>query len=222
MSWPSLLEMTHFILASLSPRRRELLQLCGYPFDVDIIPVDESSVTHPDPAQNCVQTAQLKARAVADSLENTDKSESFIIAADTIVAINGRMLGKPGDTAQAFHMLRLLRDRIHQVHTGVSVIDLRSGREIHGNHTAEVKMRAYSDQEIADYIATGDPLDKAGAYAIQHPQFQPVVQLEGCFLGVMGLSICHLLQLLSQLNVPTICQFDFPRNSSPAALLPSL
>ncbi len=65
-------------------------------------------------------------------------------------------------------------------------------------------MRSYSDQEIIDYIATGDPLDKAGAYAIQHPQFQPVAQLEGCFLGVMGLSICHLLQLLSQMNVPMI------------------
>ena len=196
--------MTHFILASLSPRRRELLQLCGYPFDIITVPVDENSVTDPDPIQNCVQTAQLKAKSLSDDLMVFPKPQSIIIAADTIVSVDGQMLGKPGGTAEALHMLMLLRGRSHQVHTGVSVIDLESKREVHGHHTAKVTMRSYSDQEIIDYIDTGDPLDKAGAYAIQHPQFQPVAQLEGCFLGVMGLSICHLLQLLSQMNVPMI------------------
>jgi MAF protein len=196
--------MTHFILASLSPRRRELLQLCGYPYDIKTVPVDESSVNHPDPVRNCVRTAQLKAQALANSLETTQTPRSLIIAADTIVAVDGQMLGKPGDSDEAHQMLRLLRDRTHEVHTGVSVIELESGREVHGNHTAEVAMRFYSDKEIVDYIATGDPLDKAGAYAIQHPLFKPVAHLKGCFLGVMGLSICHLLQLLSRFDIPLI------------------
>jgi predicted house-cleaning NTP pyrophosphatase (Maf/HAM1 superfamily) len=77
-----------------------------------------------------------------------------------------------------------------------------SGREVLGSHTAVVKMRRYTEQEMSAYIASGDPLDKAGAYAIQHPIFRPVEQLNGCFLGVMGLSICHLLQLLRQIDLP--------------------
>jgi len=101
-------------------------------------------------------------------------------------------------------MLNLLRGRTHEVHTGVSIIELGSEQEVHGAHTAEVRMRLYSDKEITDYVATGDPLDKAGAYAIQNRQFKAVDQLSGCYLGVMGLSICHLLQLLSRLNVPNI------------------
>ncbi len=116
--------MTHFILASLSPRRRELLQLCGYPFDIITVPVDENSVTDPDPIQNCVQTAQLKAKSLSDDLMVFPKPQSIIIAADTIVSVDGQMLGKPGGTAEALHMLMLLRGRSHQVHTGVSVIDL--------------------------------------------------------------------------------------------------
>ena len=196
--------MIRFILASLSPRRQELLQLCGYPFDVQAVTVNEASITHPDPILNCVQTAQLKANALVQSIKADPPPEAIVIAADTIVAVDGQMLGKPGNEKEAQKMLSLLRNRTHEVHTGVSVIDLVSGQELHGYHTAEVTMRAYSDQEISKYIATGDPLDKAGAYAIQHEQFKPVSQLHGCFLGVMGLSICQLLQMLTQFEIPMI------------------
>ncbi len=194
--------MTQFILASQSPRRRELLHLCGYPFQIQTVPVNEDSITHPDPALNSIRTAQLKARALAEHLPDSPLENRLIIAADTIVAANGEMLGKPGNDIRAWEMLTSLRNKMHEVHTGVSIIDLTSRDEHHGVHTAEVTMRDYSDAEIAGYIATGDPIDKAGGYAIQHQQFQPVAHLNGCFLGVMGLSICHLLQMLSDLRVP--------------------
>jgi predicted house-cleaning NTP pyrophosphatase (Maf/HAM1 superfamily) len=108
-------------------------------------------------------------------------------------------------------MLRALRGRPHQVHTGVCVIDPGDGREVSSVHTAAVTMRAYSDAEIDAYIAGGDPFDKAGAYAIQHPTFRPVAAIKGCYLGVMGLSLCDLIPLLRELGVPD--RFD------PAALV---
>ncbi|MDX1415262.1 MAG: Maf family protein [Candidatus Promineifilaceae bacterium] len=194
--------MTRFILASLSPRRRQLMRLLGFPYDVKSIPVDENSITNPDPARNCLETAQLKSHAVAAHLQQSNSARSIIVAADTIVAVDNHMLGKPQDAANAFEMLSVLRDRSHEVHTGVSIIDLETGGEIQSVHTAEVVMRPYSDREIKEYIATGDPLDKAGAYAIQDSKFKPVRQLNGCYLGVMGLSICHLLQLLTAAGLP--------------------
>ena len=194
--------MVHFILASQSPRRRELLGLCGYPFDTLIADVDENSVSDPDPAQDCIQTAQLKAKAILNQILSHQRKRKIIIAADTIVALNGQILGKPRNAADANHMLTILRGRTHDVHTGVMIIDLDSGQEVMGSHTAVVKMRHYTDQEMTAYVASDDPLDKAGAYAIQHPIFRPVEQLNGCYLGVMGLSICHLLQLLQQIDLP--------------------
>jgi MAF protein len=194
--------MARFILASQSPRRRELLGLCGYPFETMAADVDENSVSDPDPAQDCIQTARLKAEAILNQICLPQRERTIIVAADTIVAIDGQILGKPEDATDAKQMLSALRDRTHDVHTGVMIIDVDSGREVLGSHTAVVKMRRYTEQEMSAYIASGDPLDKAGAYAIQHPIFRPVEQLNGCYLGVMGLSICHLLQLLRQIDLP--------------------
>ena len=194
--------MARFILASQSPRRRELLGLCGYPFDTMAADVDENSVSDPDPAQDCIQTARLKAEAILNQIYTTQQERTIIVAADTIVALDGQILGKPRDATDAKQMLTTLRGRIHDVHTGVMIIDVDSGREVLGSHTAVVKMRRYTNQEMSAYVASGDPLDKAGAYAIQHPIFRPVEQLNGCYLGVMGLSICHLLQLLRQIDLP--------------------
>jgi MAF protein len=194
--------MAHFILASQSPRRRELLGLCGYPFDTLAADVDENSVSDPDPAQDCIQTARLKAKAILNQIRSPQRMRTIIVAADTIVALDGQILGKPRDAAEANQMLNRLCGRTHDVHTGVMIINVDSGQEVMGSHTAVVKMRRYTDQEMSAYIASGDPLDKAGAYAIQHPIFRPVEQLNGCYLGVMGLSICHLLQLLQQIDLP--------------------
>jgi MAF protein len=197
----------HLLLASQSPRRRQLIQLVGYPFSAISADVDESSVTHPEPAHNVVQTAELKAQTTATRIKSQTET-TIIVAADTTVALEQQMLGKPADEAEAFRTLSALRGRTHKVHTGVVLREVRSGRMIKGVHTAVVTMRTYSDEEIAAYIATGDPLDKAGAYAIQHPQFQPVSHLEGCYLGVMGLSLCHLIELLAQFGVKRVADLS--------------
>ncbi|MCP4423571.1 MAG: septum formation protein Maf [Chloroflexi bacterium] len=191
------------LLASQSPRRRELIKLLGYPFQAISADVDESLATNPDPALNVVETAQLKAAAIAERMRGQPEyEEAVIVAADTTVALDGRMLGKPADAAEARQMLSALRNRSHEVHTGAMLLELATGRAVSGTHTAIVTMRDYSDAEIETYVATGDPLDKAGAYAIQHPAFRPAAHLDGCFTGVMGLSVCHLLQLFHQLDAP--------------------
>lgn len=193
----------HFILASQSPRRRELLGLLGYPFRVLVSGVDEDAHLDAGPATYVLRTAQHKSEAVARSFNAAaEPPGGLIIAADTTVALVDDILGKPVDAADARRMLLALRDREHDVHTAVCVLDLTSGRELSHVHTATVTMRAYDEAEIAAYIASGDPLDKAGAYGIQHASFQPVARLEGCFLGVMGLSLCEVLLVLHELGLP--------------------
>jgi septum formation protein len=111
------------------------------------------------------------------------------------------MLNKPTDEADARRMLMAMKNRTHEVHTGYVVQDMISGKREKGVHTAVVTMRNYSQTEIEAYIATGDPMDKAGAYAIQHPVFRPVRKLEGCFLSVMGLPLCTLLNLFTRFEL---------------------
>lgn len=187
-------------LASQSPRRRQLIQLLGHPVEICVADVDESSITEPDPARNAVETAVLKATYIATH----HPGKEMIIAADTIVALGQRMLGKPRDAAEAQQMLTDLRDGQHQVHTGLVMLDGRSGRIETGVTTAVVTMRRYSQAEIAAYVASGDPMDKAGAYAIQHPIFQPVERLDGCYMAVVGLSVCDLIRLLDALGAPRL------------------
>lgn len=201
--------MTTLILASASPRRRELIQLLGLPYEIMTADVDESSVTHPDPAINVVETARLKADAVAARLSRQD---AIIVAADTTVAIEGEMLNKPADAAEAGRMLRRLRGRAHQVHTGIVLRHMGTGAVVTDMASVDVPMRNYSDAEIAAYVATGDPLDKAGAYAIQHAGFAPVAHLADCYAAVVGLPLCHLARALRRLggidlpHVPARCQ----------------
>jgi MAF protein len=167
-------------------------------------------IDDPDSAENARNTALLKARAVAANVSGN----AIVIGSDTNVAIAGTILGKPRDDDEARAMLRLLRGRVHQVHTGIALINTASGVTLTDVATVDVPMRAYSDAEIEAYVATGDPRDKAGAYAIQHPQFQPVVKLTGCYAGVMGLPLCHLARALRQMGViwPTdiaaVCQAE--------------
>lgn len=181
-----------------------MIGLLRYPVSCVTAVVDENSVHDEDPAINVVKTADLKASAIVKQMENAppDGRQPIIIAADTTVALDGRQLGKPAGAAEAETMLRALRGRAHEVHTGVALVDLETGQTVQGVHTAVVAMRPYTDEEIGAYVASGDPLDKAGAYAIQHPIFRPVSRLDGCFTGVMGLSICHLIQLLTEMGVP--------------------
>lgn len=201
-----------FILASQSPRRRELLGLLGYPYECVISGADEEAHIEAGPAIYVLRTAQHKAELVAaaeTAIQTTepgafrDDGRRLVIAADTTVALAGEILGKPRDAAEARQMLSALAGRTHEVHTGLCVVEPAAGRELSAVHTAAVTMRAYRPDEINAYVATGDPLDKAGAYAIQHPAFSPVARLDGCYLGVMGLSLCELIFLLRRLDVPT-------------------
>ena len=186
------------ILASASPRRQELIQLLGIEWETLIATVDESSVHHQDPAVDVIQTAQLKAKAVAERVTGA----KIIVAADTTVAIDGDRLNNPTDEMEARRMLLQLRGRIHQVYTGIVIIDTTTGQIVTELATIDVPMRDYSDDEIEAYVNTGDPLDKAGAYAIQHPEFQPVSGLAGCYAGVMGLPLCHLTRALRRFDLP--------------------
>lgn len=197
------------VLASNSPRRRTLLALGGWPFRVQAPNVDESILADERPEAYVLRLAQSKAAAVACSLNQNE----VVVAADTTVVDAGRILGKPDGPAQAEAMLRQLRGHTHQVHTAIAVQRVSDGARYSEVCTTDVPMRVYSDAEIAAYVASGDPLDKAGAYAIQNREFRPVERLSGCFANVMGLPLCHLTHLLQKVglsavvaHVPVSCQ----------------
>ena len=192
-----------FILASQSPRRRQLLALLGYPFEVLVPDVDEDVHLEAGPAAYVLRTAQQKAEAVAHLLPTPRVApRPLIIAADTTVALDGGILGKPADGDEARRMLLALRGRTHDVHTGLCLVEAGGGREVAAVHSTVVTMRDYSAAEIDAYVATGDPLDKAGAYAIQYGEFSPVAALDGCYLAVVGLSLCGLIAMLRDLGMP--------------------
>jgi len=200
-------ETRPLILASASPRRRELLALTGLAFQVAPAQVDETPLPDESPEAFVRRISWDKAETVAGQ-----RSPGMVVAADTIVVDEGRILGKPADAAEARQMLQALRGRSHRVLTAVSVIDPRSGNRLPDLACTDVPMREYGDQEIEGYIASGDPFDKAGAYAIQHAGFRPVNGLRGCYANVMGLPLCHLARTLRRLSVtlprdvPQACQ----------------
>lgn len=205
------------ILASASPRRQQFLRDLGLSFTVVAADIDETPLLGEAPIALAARLATTKGRAVAQRLPNQE-TPSLVIAADTVVALGYTLLGKPADAQEAFSMLDQLRDRVHEVHSGVSVVSTASGVQRTVVNTTQVQMRAYTDSEIAAYIATGDPFDKAGAYAIQHKEFAPVCSLRGCISGVIGLPLGDLRDLLAEFGVqlPTsvvsACQShtDFP------------
>jgi len=200
-------EIRRLILASGSPRRRQLLPLLGLPFVLKATSVDERIRQGEPPTEYVLRMSQAKAHAAHDA-----RDDELVIAADTIVVLDGRVLGKPADPEDAARMLRDLRGRSHQVYSAVSVWHPATRRLISELAESRVWMRDYSDDEIAAYVASGDPLDKAGAYAIQHPEFDPVTQVEGCWLAVVGFPLCHLGRALAHFgvevpsNVPGACR----------------
>jgi septum formation protein len=191
--------MQPLILASASPRRQAMIRLFGWPVQVWPADVDET-VQHPDPAVYVRQTARLKAETITPQAP----ADAVIIAADTTVALDGQILGKPADATEARAMLQGLRGRTHQVHTAIVVHNKTNGRTAEDVATVNVPMRDYSDAEIEAYIASGDPFDKAGGYAIQHPVFRPVANLADCYAAVVGLPLCHLANALRHVGVPPI------------------
>jgi MAF protein len=195
--------MPSLLLASASPRRRELLALSGLEFRVSAAATSEVPQPNETPEQLVRRLSQAKARAVAAEAPHRPAESAVVLGADTIVVLDGDIIGKPRNTDHALELLHRLRGRRHRVLTGVTVIDAQSGAETSEFVEAEVPMRDYAEAELEAYVATGDPLDKAGAYAIQHPHFQPVdlPRFEDCVANVMGLPVCSTLRLLASHRV---------------------
>lgn len=184
------------VLASASPRRQAFLRDLGFAFTVIVADVDETPLPGEKPIPLAIRLAEDKARAAAEK-SGDDGTPRVIVAADTVVALGDELYGKPVDDADAAGMLERLRNRDHHVHSAVCVLALPSGERSTRVNTTTVRMRDYSDEEIAAYVATGDPMDKAGAYAIQHPDFAPAAAIEGCLTGVMGLPLGDMCSLLA-------------------------
>lgn len=201
-------EKNVLVLASNSPRRRQLLALGNWNFTVIVADVDETQLEGESPREYVLRLAKAKVMATQPKAE----SEAIIIGSDTTVVDGDSILGKPVDEEDAERMLKQLRGRTHQVYTGLALYRKRDGKTLTELSVTDVPMRNYSDEEIAAYIKTGDPLDKAGAYAIQHPDFQPVESMQGCYASVMGLPMCHVLRALKKFDVapstdvPGACQ----------------
>lgn len=183
------------ILASASPRRRELLGRLGVDFTVVPSDVDEwAPERHPRAERLARHLARQKALAVA-----TSHPDAVVLAADTIVVQQGRLLAKPAGADEARQMLARLRGRDHRVITGVAVARGRRVRVAHA--VTHVRMRDYGNDEIERYIARGGPLDKAGGYAIQDPAFAPVDRYAGCYCNVVGLPLGAVIPLLVSAGV---------------------
>ncbi len=179
------------ILASQSPRRQELLGLFWIPFTVRVADIDESMDPHANPYAEVARVSHLKALAVPRD------ADDVVVAADTIVVCEGRVLGKPHDAEEARQMLRLLSGRDHQVMTGMTV--LRGGKAAICTEVTDLRFRELSDREIDAYVASGEPMDKAGAYGIQGGAALFCERMVGDYYNVMGLPVCRLSKILHQI-----------------------
>ncbi len=179
------------ILASASPRRRELLAQAGFSFEVRPAHIPEDALPEEDPIAYVTRLAREKAQAVFDALADP---RAAVLGADTTVTLDNHILGKPEDAADAARMLRLLSGRTHRVITGVAVVSATAA-QVAAEVTA-VRFLSLSDEEIAAYIATGEPMDKAGAYAIQGRAACWIPRIEGCYFNVVGLPLALVSALL--------------------------
>ena len=189
------------VLASQSPRRRELLALIGLAHEVRPADIDESYLEGETPEEHCERLARGKASALAGQVNR----DAVIIGSDTIVVVDGLVLGKPADAADAMRMLRMLSGRSHTVLTAVAVA--RGARLESAVERVSVSFRAIDDGEIAAYIATREPMDKAGAYGIQGYGATIVSRIEGDYFAVMGLALNLLVRLLGRVGL----RYEFGR-----------
>ena len=198
-------KQTELVLASASPRRLEILSLLELPFHAVGADIHEALGEGERPAEMTLRLAAAKADVVASAYP-----AALVVGCDTTVELEGEVLGKPTDALDAREMLERLRGRYHVVHSSIA---LRAD-EIQVTDLAETRvlMRDFSDEEIVAYFESGDPFDKAGAYAIQHSGFHPVSAWTGCYANVMGLPLCHLTRALRErgvdppVAVPAACQ----------------
>ena len=184
------------ILASASPRRRELLGRLGLPFEVQPSGIEEVLLPGVPAPALATALARAKVRDVADRLRAAGEIPALVLGADTLVVLDGRPLGKPASRDQARAMLRAVRGRSHEVVTAVVLLEAPGGREATDAVTSRVLMRPYADIEIDAYVATGEPDDKAGAYAVQGAGGHLVTRVEGCYTNVVGLPLGTTARLL--------------------------
>jgi len=187
------------ILASNSPRRRDLLHQIGIDFTIDPSDVDESALPDEPPEEYAVRVALEKAQVAASRAR-----AGIVIAADTIVVLENEILGKPADARDAERMLTMLSGKAHRVITGLAVMDAATGKALTRASVTRVWFRGLSSREIASYAATGEPLDKAGAYGIQERGALLVDRIDGCYTNVVGLPLSLLGDLLRAFGVDLI------------------
>ncbi len=186
--------MLMLVLASASPRRQELLRNSGIAFEVQPANIPEEPLSDEDPKSCAERMAREKALAIA-----RQRPEDCVLGADTVVVANGQLLGKPSDAADAERMLRQLSGRDHQVITGVCLVI--GGHASIASETTLVSMSEITDQEIADYVASGEPMDKAGAYAIQGIASRWIPRIEGDYSNVVGLPVALVFRMLREQGI---------------------
>jgi len=202
------------ILASSSPRRRDLMHATGLSFTIARPDIDETPLPDEAPDRYVARLSREKALAIPA------KAGDVVLSADTTVVKDGAIIGKPADAAEATTMLQGLRARPHLVHTAISVRDVDSGQIRTQVTTTRVIMRAYSDAEIATYVQSGEPYDKAGGYAVQDEQFRPVELLDGCHTNVVGLPMCAACALLAEVGIHLTAPTCSPSNLPCVVSLP--
>lgn len=190
------------ILASTSPRRRELLGALGLPFEVQASGFDEEAV--PTDGKTPAEWVQELARGKAGEVAARTPGEALVIGADTTVVLDGQYLNKPQDPEDARRMLRRLSGRTHQVYTGVAILSVQNGQIVQRVSDAvqtDVRFDEISDEIIAAYVATGEPLDKAGSYGIQGKALAFIPAIQGDYFNVVGLPLNRLVELLGRFGV---------------------
>lgn len=199
-----MVERQTLILASSSPRRQELIKMLRLPYRIAVSDIDES-MPHGTPPDAYVERLSLrKAKAVSDRIRENGGEPGIVIGSDTVVVLDGDILGKPADERDAFAMLKKISGRTHQVYTGITCIGTESGKTVTRHEVTHVTMKRLTDDQIRRYIATGEPLDKAGAYAVQGIGATIVEKIEGDYFNVVGLSIRVLSEMLAEFGIDVL------------------
>jgi septum formation protein len=192
------------ILASSSPRRQELIRTLGLAYEIKISDVNEHTEPGMSPADIVEHLSSRKARAVYEIYKEQGQHSGIVIGSDTIVVLGGEVLGKPRDREDAARMLASLQGRTHHVYSGISCVDLQDGRELLAHRVTAVFMKPLTDSQIEHYIETGEPMDKAGSYAIQGVGATIIERIEGDYFNVVGLPMSLLSDLLRQFDIAVL------------------
>jgi septum formation protein len=189
------------VLASASPRRQELIAILGLP--VQIIPsrVQEDTPDHWSPSQIVEGLSKRKADAVKDKLSESTDFSSIVVGSDTIVVLNGKVMGKPRDASEAEQMLQELAGEVHEVYTGITCIRISDAKTVTSHRVTKVRMRNLSSTQISRYVSTGESMDKAGAYGIQGIGSLLIESIDGCYFNVVGLPLSLLAVILEQFDI---------------------